>query len=497
HSADDAKALVKSVNTSVEEAQNITEKSIKQIKNVLGNINTQNSVNDVNENVEKNVHLAMDVAKKAEEALVANDKESLVKAEIEAEKVVQDLTAITEKAVDTAKNLITKSNQTDDSSKLDIAIEALNSSNKANKALGIAKEALSSIQSSLLNQSTNFSDTQDETLSDTHDYKLSEFGNTNDTFKTDNLSDHSDNSDYSDNRDHRDHSNNRDHSDNSDHSDYSNNSDHSNNRDHSDNSDTNNLSTDKLRNVNTHNSILNNSNQRDKEIDYMKYNNNINNNNNNQQNTEYKNMEMFGNSHKPDDYNIEFYDRPYEDNNNENNNYDDNNSKINPPSRTNVFKNAIEAKRNINKMSKENPCSNIKSLNYCKTLNDRFNNDTCDYEDALNLCCAISDYCMQFFESNSNEYKECINDEFYSPVYKCFKKKRSSNATYYASGGVILIAALAVGYYMMGYESRKQEVEDDNSYNETYKNLITRDEECQPEFYSDITNSPVHKSNVY
>nr|P50494.1 RecName: Full=Duffy receptor gamma form; AltName: Full=Erythrocyte-binding protein; Flags: Precursor [Plasmodium knowlesi]AAA29604.1 erythrocyte binding protein [Plasmodium knowlesi] len=93
-------------------------------------------------------------------------------------------------------------------------------------------------------------------------------------------------------------------------------------------------------------------------------------------------------------------------------------------------------------MSEVNKCNNRTSLKYCNTIEDRMLSSTCSRERSKNLCCSISDFCLNYFELYSYEFYNCMKKEFEDPSYECFTKGSSTGIVYFATGGAFLIILL-------------------------------------------------------
>nr|CAA72206.1 erythrocyte binding protein [Plasmodium cynomolgi bastianelli] len=94
-------------------------------------------------------------------------------------------------------------------------------------------------------------------------------------------------------------------------------------------------------------------------------------------------------------------------------------------------------------MSEVRKCNNNISLNYCNSVEDKISSNTCSREKSKNLCCSISDFCLNYFEVYSYEYHNCMKKEFDDPSYKCFAKG-SFRKAYFAAGGALLILLLLI-----------------------------------------------------
>ncbi|SOV20221.1 erythrocyte binding antigen-181 [Plasmodium sp. gorilla clade G2] len=143
-----------------------------------------------------------------------------------------------------------------------------------------------------------------------------------------------------------------------------------------------------------------------------------------------------------------------------NNHFDDNN--LSSEEKMNQYKNrnVSEAREEILKMSKTNTCSNNDSLKYCDYMErNKDLLETCSLENRLHLCCAISDYCLKFFNPNSVEYFNCTQNEFDDPTYNCFRKQRFTSMHYIAGGGII-----ALLLFILGSASYKKNLNDEEGF---------------------------------
>ncbi|SCN12991.1 merozoite adhesive erythrocytic binding protein, putative [Plasmodium malariae] len=109
------------------------------------------------------------------------------------------------------------------------------------------------------------------------------------------------------------------------------------------------------------------------------------------------------------------------------------------------FRDVIKTREEIINSSKNNTCSNVVSSKYCDFMKDSISSGTCSNEERKYLCCSISDYCLKFFDYNSNKYYDCTKKEFDDPSYKCFKKGDFSNMAYFAGAGIILMLLFVIG----------------------------------------------------
>nr|BAM17299.1 duffy binding protein [Plasmodium fieldi] len=95
-------------------------------------------------------------------------------------------------------------------------------------------------------------------------------------------------------------------------------------------------------------------------------------------------------------------------------------------------------------MSEARKCNNNISLKYCNSIEDKISSNTCSREKSKNLCCSISDFCLNYFEVYSYEYHKCMKKEFEDPSYKCFTKGGFTDMPYFAAGGALLILLLLI-----------------------------------------------------
>nr|BAM17298.1 duffy binding protein 2 [Plasmodium cynomolgi] len=95
-------------------------------------------------------------------------------------------------------------------------------------------------------------------------------------------------------------------------------------------------------------------------------------------------------------------------------------------------------------MSEVRKCNNNISLSYCNSIEDKMSSNTCSREKSKNLCCSISDFCLNYFEVNSYEYHNCMKKEFEDLSYKCFTKGGFTDKAYFAAGGAMLILLLLI-----------------------------------------------------
>ncbi|ANQ10421.1 Duffy-binding protein 1 [Plasmodium coatneyi] len=126
----------------------------------------------------------------------------------------------------------------------------------------------------------------------------------------------------------------------------------------------------------------------------------------------------------------------------------------------------------IIRMSKAHKCNNNVSLKYCNSIEDRMSSSTCSKEERGNLCCSISDFCLNYFEVYSYDYHNCMKKEFEDPSYKCFTKGSFTNKAYFAAGGAFLILLLL----MAARNMNDYDPEEEASFNdfEEYSDNIHR-----------------------
>ncbi|KYN93642.1 erythrocyte binding antigen-181, partial [Plasmodium reichenowi] len=132
------------------------------------------------------------------------------------------------------------------------------------------------------------------------------------------------------------------------------------------------------------------------------------------------------NLEKEEDADVEIIDRTH-DSMSDGDNGDSNNNNLSSEEKIEQYKNRDVSKEReeILNMSKTNICSNEHSLKYCQFMErNKDLLETCSLENRLHLCCAISDYCLKYFNPNSLEYFNCTQNEFDDPTYNCFRKQR-------------------------------------------------------------------------
>nr|AFM44716.1 Duffy-binding protein 1 [Plasmodium cynomolgi] len=108
------------------------------------------------------------------------------------------------------------------------------------------------------------------------------------------------------------------------------------------------------------------------------------------------------------------------------------------------YRDVNETREKIISMSQVRKCNNNISLNYCNSVEDKISSNTCSREKSKNLCCSISDFCLNYFEVYSYEYHNCMKKEFDDPSYKCFAKGSFRDKAYFAAGGALLILLLLI-----------------------------------------------------
>ncbi|VTZ78219.1 membrane associated erythrocyte binding-like protein [Plasmodium yoelii] len=97
-------------------------------------------------------------------------------------------------------------------------------------------------------------------------------------------------------------------------------------------------------------------------------------------------------------------------------------------------RNIDNTRNKIISMSKENMCTNDVSSKYCDYMKDKISSGNCSNDERKQLCCSISDYCLNYFDYNSNKYYDCTKKEFSDPLYKCFSNEEYSITFFYRSG---------------------------------------------------------------
>lgn len=85
-------------------------------------------------------------------------------------------------------------------------------------------------------------------------------------------------------------------------------------------------------------------------------------------------------------------------------------------------RNVKKTRENIIMLANENVCNGNPGLKYCESINNKYFHGACPKSQTQNLCCSISNYCIKFFNINSNNYYSCMNEEFMDPSYTCFQK---------------------------------------------------------------------------
>ncbi|CAI7719341.1 duffy binding protein [Plasmodium vivax] len=108
------------------------------------------------------------------------------------------------------------------------------------------------------------------------------------------------------------------------------------------------------------------------------------------------------------------------------------------------YRDVKATRENIILMSSVRKCNNNISLEYCNSVEDKISSNTCSREKSKNLCCSISDFCLNYFDVYSYEYLSCMKKEFEDPSYKCFTKGGFKDKTYFAAAGALLILLLLI-----------------------------------------------------
>ncbi|CAD2105236.1 merozoite adhesive erythrocytic binding protein [Plasmodium vinckei] len=107
-------------------------------------------------------------------------------------------------------------------------------------------------------------------------------------------------------------------------------------------------------------------------------------------------------------------------------------------------RNVNNTRNKIINMAKENMCVNDISSKYCDYMKDRISSGGCSNNERKQLCCSISDYCLNYFDYNSNKYYDCTKNEFSDPLYKCFNNEEHSKTVYFAGAGIIMSILFAI-----------------------------------------------------
>ncbi|KEG02405.1 hypothetical protein YYE_03144 [Plasmodium vinckei vinckei] len=90
-------------------------------------------------------------------------------------------------------------------------------------------------------------------------------------------------------------------------------------------------------------------------------------------------------------------------------------------------RNVNNTRNKIINLAKENMCINDISSKYCDYMKDKISSGSCSNNERKQLCCSISDYCLNYFDYNSNKYYDCTKNEFSDPSYKCFNNEEYSS----------------------------------------------------------------------
>nr|SPJ13363.1 merozoite adhesive erythrocytic binding protein, putative [Plasmodium sp. DRC-Itaito] len=125
-------------------------------------------------------------------------------------------------------------------------------------------------------------------------------------------------------------------------------------------------------------------------------------------------------------------------------------------------------------------CNNDFSSKYCDYMKDSISSGTCSNEERKSLCCSISDFCLKYFDHNSNKYYDCTK-KFADPLYRCFKKKEFSNMVYFAGAGIVLILLFVIGSKMIIGKWFEEATFDemDLNYDKIYTLAMINNEETQ------------------
>ncbi|SCM01381.1 merozoite adhesive erythrocytic binding protein [Plasmodium chabaudi chabaudi] len=113
-------------------------------------------------------------------------------------------------------------------------------------------------------------------------------------------------------------------------------------------------------------------------------------------------------------------------------------------------RNINNTRNKIISMSKENMCVNDISSKYCDYMKDKISSGSCSDNKRKQLCCSISDYCLKYFDYNSNKYYDCTKREFSDPSYKCFNNEEHSKTVYFAGAGIIMSILFAICFKIIG-----------------------------------------------
>ncbi|CAD2092356.1 merozoite adhesive erythrocytic binding protein [Plasmodium vinckei lentum] len=136
-------------------------------------------------------------------------------------------------------------------------------------------------------------------------------------------------------------------------------------------------------------------------------------------------------------------------NNHETHHVDDNNFKKLDESEY-KSRNVNNTRNKIINMAKENMCVNDISSKYCDYMKDKISSGSCSNNERKQLCCSISDYCLNYFDYNSNKYYDCTKIEFSDPLYKCFNNEEHSKTVYFAGAGIIMSILFAICFKIIG-----------------------------------------------
>ncbi|CAD2092309.1 merozoite adhesive erythrocytic binding protein [Plasmodium vinckei brucechwatti] len=119
-------------------------------------------------------------------------------------------------------------------------------------------------------------------------------------------------------------------------------------------------------------------------------------------------------------------------------------------------RNVNNTRNKITSMAKENMCANDISSKYCDYMKDKISSGSCSNNERKQLCCSISDYCLNYFDYNSNKYYDCTKNEFSDPLYKCFNNEEYSKTVYFAGAGIIMSILFAICFKIIGKKLLKE-----------------------------------------
>ncbi|KMZ92880.1 hypothetical protein PVMG_05440 [Plasmodium vivax Mauritania I] len=92
-----------------------------------------------------------------------------------------------------------------------------------------------------------------------------------------------------------------------------------------------------------------------------------------------------------------------------------------------IKRDAEKTREEIINLSKKNPCTVDVSSDFCDYMMKNISFGNCSDGERKGLCCSISNYCLKYFDYNSNDYYTCANEEFGQKDYKCFRKSKASS----------------------------------------------------------------------